>query len=147
EIFVRALLVFNVLIFVEVLVFGHFFVLIAVGRLTKLDGFRPGECPELHVKAPPQGGANTVEMLAGIITNGLWCLAPFDPAFCGTISRVLGASFLSGGVAQRQSRGLISPVSEVQFLPPPPHLHSRIFPNVPENVPTRCVARSDVPIV
>src|SRR5882672_3526374 len=25
-----------------------------------------------------------------------------------------------GGVAQRQSRGLISPVSEVQFLPPPP---------------------------
>src|SRR5437879_2156922 len=29
----------------------------------------------------------------------------------------------SGGVAQRQSRGLISPVSEVQFLPPPP-----IFP-------------------
>src|SRR5207247_8564973 len=120
EIFVRALLVFNVLIFVEVLVFGPFFVLVAVGRLTKLAGVRPGKCPKLHVKAPPQGGANTVEMLAGIITNGLWCLAPFDPAFCGTISRVLGASFLSGGVAQRQSRGLISPVSEVQFLPPPP---------------------------
>src|SRR6266571_1502939 len=71
-------------------------------------------------EGPSAGGANTVEMLAGIITNGLWCLAPFDPAFCGTISRVLGASFLSGGVAQRQSRGLISPVSEVQFLPPPP---------------------------
>jgi hypothetical protein len=28
----------------------------------------------------------------------------------------------SGGVAQRQSRGLISPVSEVRFLPPPPPL-------------------------
>src|SRR5947207_765074 len=31
---------------------------------------------------------------------------------------------LAGGVAQRQSRGLISPVSEVQFLPPPPPLRS-----------------------
>src|SRR5207253_3613421 len=48
----------------------------------------------------------------------------------------------SGGVAQRQSRGLISPVSQVQFLPPPPHnrLLARldflaVSLNVPENVP------------
>jgi hypothetical protein len=47
---------------------------------------------------------------------------------------------------------LISPVSEVQFLPPPPKFttsEARFladFLNVPENVPTRCVVLCDVPV-
>src|SRR5213593_5033718 len=46
--------------------------------------------------------------------------SPFRPRVLRYNFAVVGALFLSGGVAQRQSRGLISPVSEVQFLPPPP---------------------------
>src|SRR5262245_46933494 len=97
------------LVVVDLFVFVQFVVFVTVGRLTKLDGFMPGECPELHVKAPPQGGADTVETVDGIITNAIRCLAPFDPAFCGTISQVVGASVLSGRCSSAAEQGSHKP--------------------------------------
>src|SRR5439155_605611 len=109
---------------VELLVIFVFVVLFVVGWAA-LDKLVPRVRPELHVRAPPGG------LLGGIITNIFGVKTESGERRArrpwGKIRSGRLRTCRPGGVAQRQSRGLISPVSEVRFLPPPPHLTRRVF--------------------
>src|SRR5207244_1063135 len=110
------LVILVVILVVEILVLILLVGGIFVTGATEVGVVMPGARTELHVKVPPRSGRYCANRLA---EYSKWRKSIFRRTLAFG-SRA--DAFRLGGVAQRQSRGLISPVSEVQFLPPPPQL-------------------------